>query len=187
MMVGSSSRKVIRAATREDIPAIVRVTLSSVDNEELEGFGGVDTDSPFRDVAKLSAVWVDPNRVGTQEMFVAEIDGVVVGVVAVEDNESELELVDIDVARPYQGEGIGIRMVKFIEETARSRGRFAVTLGTCRNAAGIAWKSLPWWLALGYRITHEEENQWTRSLGAGFREIRMRKEISCCCMSRAKD
>src|SRR2546427_170776 len=32
-------------------------------------------------------------------------------------------------------------------------------------------------LSRGYRITGEEENDWTRSIGAGVREIRMEKEI----------
>jgi hypothetical protein len=41
----------------------------------------------------------------------------------------------------------------------------------------VAWKSLPWWQHLGYLVTHEEENEWTRSIGPGVREIRLRKEL----------
>jgi len=86
-------------------------------------------------------------------------------------------LINIDVARDRQGRGIGTRMVRVVEERARREGKSAVTLGTSRNAAGVVWKSLPWWLSRGYRITGEEENAWTRSIGAGVREIRMRKEV----------
>src|SRR5256712_7881197 len=68
-------------------------------------------------------------------------------------------------------------MVRLVEERARGEGKRSVTLGTSRNAAGVAWKSLPWWESRGYRITGEEENDWTRSIGAGVREIRMDKEI----------
>ena len=68
-------------------------------------------------------------------------------------------------------------MVRFVEERARREGNRAVTLGTSRNAAGVPWKSLPWWQALGYGVTGEEENDWTRSIGIGVREIRMRKEL----------
>lgn len=53
-----------------------------------------------------------------------------------------------------------------------------MTLGTSRNAAGVAWKSFPWWFRRGYEVTHEEENEWTRSIGPGSREIRMRKYVT---------
>src|SRR2546428_13220959 len=69
-------------------------------------------------------------------------------------------------------------MVRLVEERARGEGKRSVTLGTSRNAAGVAWKSLPWWESRGYRITGEEENDWTRSIGAGVRGIRMEKKIS---------
>ncbi len=177
LMSGSGTEVVVRAATRPDIPAIVKVATDSVNEEELTNHGGVDSDSPFRDVEKLSAVWTDPNRVKYEEILVAELGRHVVGVVAVEERGMELELVDIDVARDHQGRGIGTRMVEFVEEQARSRGMRAVTLGTSRNPQGIPWKSLSWWEARGYRITHEEENPWTMSLGQGFREVRMRKEV----------
>ncbi len=49
--------------------------------------------------------------------------------------------------------------------------------GTSRNADGVAWKSLPWWQHRGYRITHEQDNEWTRRIGPAAREIRMRKDL----------
>ena len=91
----------------------------------------------------------------------------IVGVTRIEDKGDELELVDIDVPLDLQGQGIGRQVVRSIEERARREGKSAVTLGTSRNADGVAWKSLPWWQHLGYRITHEEENEWTRSIGQG--------------------
>jgi hypothetical protein len=68
-------------------------------------------------------------------------------------------------------------MVRFVEERAQRDGKRAVTLGTSRNAAGVAWKSLPWWLSRGYTVTGEEENEWTRKIGPWAREIRMRKDL----------
>jgi len=100
-----------------------------------------------------------------------------VGCVTVEDRGEVLELINIDVARERQGHGIGTRMVRLIEERARKAAKHAVTLGTSRNAAGVAWKSLPWWRSRGYHITGEEENDWTRLIGPGTREIRMEKRI----------
>jgi hypothetical protein len=44
-----------------------------------------------------------------------------------------------------------------------------VTLGTTRNAEGIPWKSLGWWQKLGYTVTGDEENAYTRSIGVGVR------------------
>jgi len=103
--------------------------------------------------------------------------GRIVGCVTIQDRGAEIELVNIDVPLELQGRGIGTLLVRSVEERARNEGKRAVTLGTSRNAEGIAWKSLPWWQHVGYKITHEEENEWTRSIGPGAREIRMRKHL----------
>jgi ribosomal protein S18 acetylase RimI-like enzyme len=115
--------------------------------------------------------------VGAQEIFVGVADERVVGYVTVEDRSEVLELNTIEVAGDYQGRGFGKNLVLFVEERARRQGRRAVTLGTSRNANGVPWKSLPWWQARGYCTVSEEENEWTRSIGPGVREIRMRKEL----------
>lgn len=134
-------------------------------------------DSPFRDASVLAAIWRDPNVVQGEEVLVAELDGRIVGCVTVEDRGGELELVNIDVPLQLQGRGIGTILVRSVEERARAEGKQAVTAGTSRNTEGVAWKSLPWWQHLGYLVTHEEENEWTRSIGPGVREIRLRKEL----------
>jgi predicted N-acetyltransferase YhbS len=167
----------IRPATRADAPGIVWVSNSAILPGEDIGFGG-GMDSPFQDASMLAAVWRDPNVVQGEEVLVAEMDGRIVGFVTVEDRGSELELVNIDVPIQLQGRGVGTVLVRSVEERGRAEGKQAVTAGTSRNAQGVAWKSLPWWQHLGYRITHEEENAWTRSIGAGVREVRLRKELS---------
>ncbi len=176
-MARTNSSLRIRAANRRDIPAIVEIATSSVDEDEEVGFGTVRSESLFTDVHRLSAAWRAPNNVRAEEVLVAELQGRIVGCVTVEDRGEVLELINIDVSRERQGQGIGTRMVRLIEERARGEGKRAVTLGTSRNAAGVAWKSLPWWLSRGYHITGEEENEWTRSIGPGTREIRMEKTI----------
>ena len=165
----------VREATREDIPGIVWVSNSSILPGEDVGFGGGD--SPFLEASRLTSTWRDPNIVQGTKVLIAEMEGRVVGCVTIEDRGDDLELVNIDVPIELQGRGIGTRMVRSVEEKARREGRRAVTAGTARNVEGIAWKSLPWWQHLGYRITHEEENEWTRSIGPGAREIRMRKDL----------
>jgi GNAT superfamily N-acetyltransferase len=166
----------VRPATRADAPGIVWVSNSSILPGEDAGFGG-GIDSPFHDASMLAALWRDPNVVGGEEVLVAEMDGRIVGCATVEDRGGELELVNIDVPLQLQGRGIGTILVRSVEERARAEGKQAVTAGTSRNAAGVAWKSLPWWQHLGYLVTHEEENEWTRSIGPGVREIRLRKEL----------
>ena len=167
----------VRKATREDIPGIVWVSNTSLLPKEDVGFGG-GLGSPFHDATRLASSWKEPNTVQDHEVFVAEMDERVVGCVTLEDRGTALELVNIDVPMELQGRGIGTRLVRSVEERARQEGKQAVTAGTSRNAQGVAWKSLPWWQHLGYRITHEEENEWTRSIGPGAREIRLRKDLS---------
>ena len=170
-----TDRIIIRPGTRRDIPEIVMVCTSSTDQGEDIGFGGPATASQFGNVAKLLGAWREPNLVGREEVFVAEVNGRLVGCVSLEDKKEEIELIDIDVISDHQGQGIGSSLVQFVEEQAMERGKRAVTLGTSRNAAGLPWKSFPWWLKRGYKVTHEEENEWTRSIAPGTREIRMRK------------
>jgi len=139
----------VRPARRDDIPGIVEVWRTSVSDEEVAGFGTPVTESIFRDTSTLSSAWGEANRLGAREMFVSELDGRVVGSVMIEDREEELELVDIDVMGGLQGRGIGTRIVQFVEELAKERGKRAVTLGTSRNAAGVPWRSFAWWQARG--------------------------------------
>jgi N-acetylglutamate synthase-like GNAT family acetyltransferase len=167
----------VRRATREDIPGIIWVSTASILPNEDVGFGG-GMGSPFQDAKRLASSWKEPNIVQGREVLVAEMGGRVVGCVTVEDRGATLELVNIDVPMELQGRGIGTQLVRSVEEKARQEGKQAVTAGTSRNARGVAWKSLPWWQHLGYRITHEEENEWTRSIGPGAREIRMQKDLS---------
>jgi ribosomal protein S18 acetylase RimI-like enzyme len=173
----------IRSAKRDDIPAIVECANSSTSEEEEVGFGTPFSERTFNDVGRLSAVWRDPNVIDShvdgegEEVIVAEMDGQIVGYVTVEERGEELELVNIDVRREQQRRGVGGRLVQFLEERAAREGRRAVTLGTTRNAQGVAWKSLRWWQKLGYTVTGEEENAYTRLIGVGVREIRMRKPV----------
>lgn len=167
----------IRPATRGDIRALVEISTTAVTEEEVRGFGRPVADQPWADAKRLSGIWQDPDRAAGEQVIVAELDGQIVAYVTVEDRGEALELINIEVARRLQGHGVGRALVRFVEAEATARGKGAVTLGTSRSAEGVPWKSLPWWQHLGYRITHEEENAWTRSIGPGAREIRMRKDL----------
>jgi len=168
---------VVRPANRNDIPRIASVCLSSVSDEEVRGFGKPASELLFANADRLESQWREANRVGSEEVFVAELSGSLVGCVTIEDRGEELELVDIDIQRENQHQGVGTRIVQFVEDIARKKGKTAITLGTSRSSEGKPWTSLSWWQSLGYEITHEEENEWTRSIGPGVKEIRMRKSL----------
>lgn len=170
-------RVLVRPATRVDIEGIVDVSNTSLEPNEDVGFGTPGPDHPFTDPRRLAAAWQEPNLVRGEEVLVAELENRIVGVVTVQDRGEALELINIDVPKALHGRGIGSQIVRFVEERARREAKRAVTLGTSRNAEGVPWRSLPWWQAQGYRVTHEEENAWTRSIGPGVREIRMRKDF----------
>jgi ribosomal protein S18 acetylase RimI-like enzyme len=142
----------IRAATIDDIPGIVEVANTSMRLGEDVGFGGTGVPVNIRDV---ESEWKAPNLWKNHEIYIAELDDRIVGLVKLEDHVSELELVDIDVPIEFQGKGIGTRIVQFVEDRGRRRGNSAVTCGTSRNAEGVPWKSLPWWKHLVYVVTHE--------------------------------
>jgi GNAT superfamily N-acetyltransferase len=112
------------------------VSNSSILPDEDVGFGG-SMDSPFHDTSALLSVWRDPNVVQGEEVLVAEMDGRIAGCVTVEDRGRELELVNIDVPLELQGRGIGMMLVRSVEERARAEGKHAVTAGTSRNAEGV--------------------------------------------------
>lgn len=176
-MTPSEPGLVLRAATRLDIPGIIAAHNTSASPEEEVGFGTPFAERTFADADRLRRAWQDPNRVGQEWVFVAELEGRVVGFVTLEERGPCLELVDLSVEGSHQGRGIGSRIVAFVEERARQEGKEAVTLGTSRNAAGVPWKSFPWWRRQGYHVTLEEVNDWTRAIGPGVREIRMRRDV----------
>src|SRR2546425_4238803 len=140
-MPGISSGIRRRPASRGDLPAIVAISNSSIGEEEDIGFGTPRSELVFSDVERLSAAWQDPNLVREEAVWMAEFDGRVVGCVTVEDRGGALGLVNIDVPRELQGQGLGTRMVRLGEEGAPGKSQRAVTLGTRRQAAGVAWKA----------------------------------------------
>src|SRR5262249_3800776 len=141
----------VRPATRADAPGIVWVSNSSILPDEDVGFGG-RMDSSFHDTSALLSAWRDPNLVQGEEVLVAEMDGRIVGCVTVEDTGRELELVNIDAPLGLQGIGFGTVLVRSVEERARGAGKQAGSLGTRRNAEGVAWQPRPLLQHLGDQL-----------------------------------
>lgn len=171
---GTSSVE-IHPARRRDIPALVSCASSSTTEAEERGFGIPFSESLFHDVSRRSAAWREPNHVGGEEAFVALEGEELVGYVPLKERGAGMEFVSIDVAGLERGRGVGSAPVRVVKRTARERDKATVTLGPIRSAEGIAGKSLGWWLHQGYQVTAEGENAWTRSVGKGVNEIRLRK------------
>src|SRR5436309_14727672 len=114
-MPGISSGIRLRPANRGDIPAIVAISNSSIDEEENIGFGTPSSELVCSDVERLSAAWQDPNLVRGEAVRMAEIDGRVAGGVTIEDRGAALELGNIDVPRELQGRGMGTRKARQVD------------------------------------------------------------------------
>ena len=168
------SKVFVRQAEISDLSSLIWVSMSCTNEEERRGFGKPVEERIFGSMENLTAA-IKSRTFRIDDASVAEFNGKVVGYVILENHEDSIELVDIAVAGPFQKQGVGKKMVEFVEARTRVQGKSAVTLGTSRSTTGIPWKSVEWWKHLGFRETGEERNEWTRSFGGS--EIRMRKDL----------
>lgn len=77
------------------------------------GIGGLDPGSQFDEHL---------NRVGPEQIWVAEVNGRVVGLTGLILGEGEAELEPLVVSEPYRGLGIGRQLAQVVIATARTRG-----------------------------------------------------------------
>ena len=109
-------------------------------------------------------------------MYVFEDNGRILGFMLIGVAPDAVELNDITVAPEHQRQGIGTRMVEFVENLARDLGKQYVTLGTTRNSkTGVPWRSYDFWLKHGYAVEGEIETEEGKEYG--FTEIRFRKSL----------
>jgi GNAT superfamily N-acetyltransferase len=95
------------------------------------GIGGSDPGSLFDEHL---------NRVGPAHIWVAEIDGQVVGLAGLIPGEGEAELEPIVVSELYRGRGIGRQLAETIIEAAQTRGaRQLKVRPVARNAPAIGF------------------------------------------------
>lgn len=166
----------IRAANEEDIPGIVSCNLSAKTEEELKGFAPPRGFSPFHSVKKLRDAWVSPNIVDGGMLFVCD-SGRIEGYVSIIENDDFVEIDNIDVAKEFQGFGLGRRLVEFVEEYSCKREFQRIVLGTTKNKDGIPWKGYQFWLKMGYVPFEEIETAVGRKYR--FKEIRLEKRLNC--------
>ena len=109
----------IRAAGEDDVPAIESIVRDSYARYvPLIG----------REPAPMTADY--RNLVSAGEVWVAEREGSVIGVLVLRRDEQTLLLENVAVSPPHQGQGVGRALIAFAEQHGRDLGLEAVTLYT---------------------------------------------------------
>jgi GNAT superfamily N-acetyltransferase len=159
-----------------DIPSIVWCNLTAKTLEEIIGYGPPLDQRIFANEERLERAWGSGNEVEGELAYVYEQVGKVVAFVVIRVEPDAIELDNIDVAKDFQGKGIGEALVRFVEDLARDLSKKYVTLDTSRNQeTGKPWRSYWFWLRMGYSEDGEMQSDLGRQ--CGFTEIRFRKSI----------
>jgi len=139
-----------RLATREDLPAIVRLLAEDELGAQRERF---EIPLPQAYYGAFEAIDADPNN----ELVVAEIDGEVVGTLQLMylpslsyQGGTRAQIESVRVAQGLRGRGIGAGMMKWAIERARQRGCHLMQL-TTHNSREDAHR---FYERLGYTKSH---------------------------------
>jgi len=144
-------RLVIRAATPDDIPSIVKVSLASTTKEEVQGFSAPDWVT-FSSSEELRKVWVEENRLKDGlEVIVAEKNGELVGFIVFKMECDHGYIDNIDITEDEQRKGIGRALVEHVENIAKAKGHSVMKTDTTENIEGVPWKSYGFWIKMGYK------------------------------------
>jgi predicted N-acetyltransferase YhbS len=135
----------IRPATEADLPLLVRI---EVEAGQLFRTVGLD------EVAE-HPVSEDEYRSGLadERTWVAERDGEVVGYISAEVLDQNTHVGQVSVPPAHARQGIGARLVGFVEAWGQREGRPATTLTTVRD---VPWNA-PYYRRLGYREMTDAE------------------------------
>jgi len=144
------AKLVIRNASVNDIPSIVRVSLTASTIEEARGFSAPEW-TTYLTPEELRKIWVKENRLKDGfEVVVAEKDENVVGFIVFKRERDHFYIDNIDVAKNEQGKGSGKALVTHVENMATANGYSLMKTDTTENAEGIPWKSYGFWTKMGY-------------------------------------
>ncbi|WP_207540177.1 GNAT family N-acetyltransferase [Sabulicella rubraurantiaca] len=106
-------------------------------------------------------------RIRAGQAWVEEQDGQILGVLVLEDTPEGLLLDNIAVAASLRGQGIGRKLLRFVEEEALRRGHPRVWLYTNEKMT----ENIALYTRLGYAETHRGEEK-------GFRRVFMEKRLA---------
>jgi ribosomal protein S18 acetylase RimI-like enzyme len=166
------SSLVIRAATVNDIPAIIMIRRDTLTAEELHGFSA-DESAIYSSTEKLTENWKEENRLADGFcIYLAENEGNVVGFIVfkVENNYGYID--NVVVAKKAQGNGVGTALVTHVEDLTQAQGYSIMKTDTTENAKGIPWKAYSFWIVLGYEDTGERI-----ATNYDFKEIPLEKQF----------
>jgi N-acetylglutamate synthase-like GNAT family acetyltransferase len=129
----------LRPATGKDAEALTALALRS------KAYWGYD--EAFMD-ACVDELTITPSRIGAEDMTVAEINGVIAGMVSLTPGlqSGALELEDMFVDIPFIGTGLGATLIEHAKKRARARGAVRIDVDADPNAQGFYERC-------GYRLT----------------------------------
>ena len=132
----------LRRATADDIPAIVALTEAAyLPNESIIGVPSLPRIADYGEVLAEHEVWL------------AESDGALDGVLVLKEEPARFTLWSIAVSPAATGRKVGSRLMDFTEERARALGHDAVHLYTHAKLT----ERIGWYERLGFAITHHED------------------------------
>ena len=144
----------VRLATETEIPAFALIDASTdqqfvdADHPELAGDGEyIPLDVAQRGIAE-------------SRIFVAEVEGEIVGWVFLRRSRDELCIGQIAVVPTFQQQGVGSTLVRRIIADAKNAGEQTVVLST---QSDLAWNK-PWYETFGFRVVPPAE--WTPEMRA---------------------
>jgi len=146
---------IIRKATIEDIPSIVKVRLNALTSEEVQGYSALDL-SVTTSAEKLQKNWSVGNRIKDDlEVFIAEDRGALIGYMMCNVEADAGYIDDIVVAKEKQGKGVGKALVGYVEDVAKCEGCSVMKTDTTENVNGVPWRSYGFWIKMGYEDVGE--------------------------------
>lgn len=132
----------LRRASTDDIPAIVALTEAAyLPNESIIGVPSLPRIADYHQVLAEHEVWL------------AESDGTLDGVLVLEEAPASFTLWSIAVAPAASGRKVGSALMDFAEERARALGHDFIHLYTHARLA----ERIGWYERLGYQTTHFED------------------------------
>jgi GNAT superfamily N-acetyltransferase len=137
----------VRDARREDLPRLPEVERSAA-----EAFRGM-TDVPFEVITAIGPGETYAPHMAEGTLWVAEMEGELVGFLAARRHGSRLHIDEVDVAHGQQGQGVGRRLIETAIAHAQEQRLGEVTLTTFRT---IPWNA-PYYARFGFRALDPEE------------------------------
>jgi len=148
-----SLEMIVRLARPTDLPRLPEIEVSAATlfrDQGVEVFAGEAPETPIDFTpAKVWAPIVDEGLL----WVMAKPDGPPGAFVAARIEEGRLHILELDVHREHQGQGLGRRLLTFVVAEARRRGLAGLSLTTFRD---VPWNA-PFYASVGFAIVEGED------------------------------